>query len=177
MSSVCKPSSAAFSPRLAALLLGGVLVCGQALAAVEVSPMSPSSSDNLTVTHYEGNDVHSLRSSGYAVSDLKKMHDTLEKLERSNSEQAREIEALKRSSSSSSSSSSSEVSDLKRTLKAQDNDISSLRKQVEELKRSAGSSSSSSSSELSNLKREVSNQDRELQSLKRTLDELSRKVK
>lgn len=170
-------SCAVFSPRLAAVLLGSVLLSGQAMASVEVSTQSALSSDSLVVTHYEGRDVHTLRSSGYSVNDIRKMQEALETLQRSHKDQARQLEELKRNTGSKSSSSDSEVTALKRTVSDQQSDIASLRKQVEELKRSAGSSSSSSSSEVSSLKREVSDQNRELQSLKRSLEELNRKVK
>lgn len=162
-------------PCLPALMLGTLLVCGSAQADVEVSSMSASSHDNVAVTHLEPGGRYTLRSSGFDVDDLKKMQATLDGLQRSKDEQARQLADLKRNTSSSVS--SGELSDLKRTVKDQQGEIGNLRKQVEELKRSSGSSSSSSSSELSSLKRTVSDQDRELQNLKRSLDDLSRKVK
>ena len=137
--------------------------------------MSASSHDNVAVTHLEPGGRYTLRSSGFDVDDLKKMQATLDGLQRSRDEQARQLADLKRNTSASVS--SSELSDLKRTVKDQQGEIGNLRKQVEELKRTSGSSSSSSSSELSSLKRTVSDQDRELQNLKRSLDDLSRKVK
>ncbi|MDD2054723.1 hypothetical protein NPS46_19415 [Pseudomonas putida] len=160
-------------PCLPALMLGTMLVCGSALADIEVSNMSASSYDNVAVTHLEPGGRYTLRSSGFDVDDLKKMQATLDGLQRSKDEQARQLADLKRNTSSSVS--SGELSDLKRTVKDQQGEIGNLRKQVEELKRSSGSSSSSS--ELSSLKRTVSDQDRELQNLKRSLDDLSRKVK
>lgn len=170
-------SRAVSTPGLSMLLLGALLVCGPALADIEVSNMSANYNDNIAVTHLEPGGRHSLRSSGFNVDDLKKMQATLEGLQRSKEEQARQLTELKRTSSSSSGANSGELSDLKRTVKDQQGEIANLRKQLEELKRNSGSSSNSSSSELSSLKRTVSDQDRELQNLKRSLDDLSRKVK
>lgn len=165
------------TPRLSLLMLGTLLVCGPALADIEVSSMSANSHDNVAVTHLEPGGRYTLRSSGFDVDDLKKMQATLDGLQRSKDEQARQLADLKRNTSSSAGASSGELSDLKRTVKDQQGEIGNLRKQVEELKRAGGSSSNSSSSELSSLKRTVSDQDRELQNLKRSLDDLSRKVK
>ena len=106
----------------------------------------------------------------FEPSDIKKMQDAL-------SDQARQIEELKRSNGTNSSSGSKEMDELKRTFKEQERDLDNQRKQIEELKRSSGSSSSSSNSEISNLKRDISEQDRTIDQLKRTVEELSRKVK
>lgn len=169
--------SALCPSRLSALLLGTVLLSGQALAAVEVSSMSANPYDSIPATHSETGNHYSLRSSGFSVDDLKKMQATLQGLQRSKDEQAREIAELKRNTGSSSGANAGEVADLKRTLKDQQSEIGNLRKQLEELKRGTGSGANSSASELSSLKRSVSDQDRELQNLKRSVDDLSRKIK
>lgn len=111
-----------------------------------------------------------LTPSDFEPSDIKKLQDTL-------SDQARQIEELKRSSGTSSSSSNKDIDELKRTVKEQERQLDNQSKQIEDLKRSSGSSSSSSSSEISNLKRDISEQDRTIDQLKRTVEELSRKVK
>jgi predicted RNase H-like nuclease (RuvC/YqgF family) len=168
MRSFSKLSSALSATAMTALL-SALALPGTALANVERGSGYASSDDKITVLHNEyGKEV--LVKSEIDVGDLKKMQDTL-------SDQARQIEELKRNSGSSSSSSSKEIDELKRTIKEQERDLDNLGKQVEELKRNSGSSSSSNNSEISNLKREVSDQDRAMDQLKRTVEELSRKVK
>lgn len=167
--------SAVCMPRVSALLLGGLLLSGQVLADVEVSAMSANPYDNLAVTHAEGGNHYSLRSSGLSIDDLKKMQVALQNLQRSHDEQARQLTEFKRNNGSGSGSNANEMADLKRTVKEQQSEMGTLRKQLEELKR--GGSSSSSAGELSSLKREVSDQSRELQNLKRSVDDLSRKIK
>jgi chromosome segregation ATPase len=161
--------SSALTATTIATLLGIVALPGTALAGIEFSSSSSSSSGKVTAIQNEyGKDV--LVKTDVEVSDLKAMQTTLDN-------QARQIEELKRSSGSSSSSSSKEIDDLKRIVNEQERDLDNLRKQVEELKRNSGSSSSSSNSEISNLKREVSDQDRTIDQLKRAVEDLSRKVK
>ncbi|MEX0166867.1 hypothetical protein MRBLPD1_005432 [Pseudomonas brassicacearum] len=168
----------------ATLLLGSLTLTGVAQAAVEVSSDGPSSDDAIPALRYDRFDKYVLVKTNVSVSALENLPKTvknnaeeLESQKRVLSEQARQIEELKRNSGSSSTSSSKEIDELKRTIKEQERDLNDLGKQVEELKRNSGSSSSSSNSEISSLKRELSDQDREMDQLKRTVEDLSRKVK
>ncbi|KJZ65496.1 hypothetical protein [Pseudomonas fluorescens] len=183
MRNFSKRPSTLFATGMAALLLGSLALPNTAQAGLEYKSDSASSSDKFLVYHnYYGTDVM-VRSdvSIEAVEQLQRIVKTstadLEVLKKTVSEQARLIEELKRHNGSSSSANASEVTDLKRTVSEQENDLKRLASQVEDLKRSAGSSSSSSSSDLSSLKREVSDQDNQLDQLKRTVEDLSRKVK
>ncbi|AMZ72675.1 MULTISPECIES: hypothetical protein [Pseudomonas] len=168
----------------ATLLLGSLTLTDVAQAAVEVSSDGPSYHDFIPALHYDQSDKYKLVKTDVSASVLESLPksvknntDELENQKRTLSEQAGQIEELKRNSGSSSSSSSKEIDELKRTIKEQERDLNDLGKQVEELKRNSGSSSSSSNSEISSLKRELSDQDREMDQLKRTVEELSRKVK
>nr|BFE91525.1 hypothetical protein GCM10020185_20610 [Pseudomonas brassicacearum subsp. brassicacearum] len=169
----------------ATLLLGSLTLVDAAQAAVEVSSDGPSSDDAIPALRYDRFDKYVLVKTNVSVSALEKPAkktvknnaEELENQKRVLSEQARQIEELKRNSGSSSTSSSKEIDELKRTIKEQERDLNDLGKQVEELKRNSGSSSSSSNSEISSLKRELSDQDREMDQLKRTVEDLSRKVK
>jgi len=168
----------------ATLLLGSLTLTDVTQAAVEVSSDGPSDNDAIPALHYDQFDKYKLVKTDVSASLLESLPktvksnaDELEIQKRTLSEQARQIEELKRNSGSSSTSSSKEIDELKRTIKEQERDLNDLGKQVEELKRNSGSSSSSSNSEISSLKRELSDQDREMDQLKRTVEELSRKVK
>ncbi|WP_420235247.1 hypothetical protein ACN079_14310 [Pseudomonas sp. ABY48] len=168
----------------ATLLLGSLTLAGAAQAAVEVASGGLSYTDVIPALRYDQFDKYVLVKTNVSASALEDLPKTvknntgeLENQKRTLSEQARQIEELKRNSGSSSTSSSREIDELKRTIKEQERDLNDLGKQVEELKRNSGSSSSSSNSEISSLKRELSDQDREMDQLKRTVEELSRKVK
>jgi len=150
-------------------LLGVLALPGTALASIELSNDSASSTDKLIVIHNEyGKAV--LVKTDLSIGELKQMEQMI-------NNQSRQIDALKSNSGSGSSSSSREVDELKNKVKEQERELDNLGRQVEELKRNNGSSSSSSNSEIANLKREISDQDREVDQLKRTVDDLSRKVK
>jgi cell division protein FtsL len=183
MSSLAKRSSALLATSTAVVLLGSLALSSTAQAGLEFSSDSSSSSDKfLTFHNLYGKDVMtrsdiSIDMVTQLQSNAKTNTADIENLEKTVKEQTRLIEELKKNAGSSSSSSASEVSDLKRTVSAQNSELKRLASQVEDLKRSAGSSSSSSSSDLSSLKREVSDQDKQLDQLKRTVDDLSRKVK
>jgi uncharacterized protein YukE len=183
MRTFSKLPSTLFATGMAALLLGNLALPNAAQASVELTTDRPSYSDKLTAIHSSfGEQV--LVKTDLSIDTMEKLQSTvktnateIDELKKTVREQARLIEELKRNNGSSSTSSSNELSNLKRTVNQQENDLKNLGKQVDDLKRNAGSSSSSSSSELSSLKREVSDQDRALDQLKRTVDELSRKVK
>ena len=182
MRSFSKLSSTRFAT--ATLLLGSLTLAGLAQAAVEVSSAGPSYDDAIPALQHDQFDKYKLVKTNVSASALENLPktvknntDELENQKRALSEQARQIEQLKRNSGSSSTSSSKEIDELKRTIKEQERDLNDLGKQVEDLKRNSGSSSSSNNSEISSLKRELSDQDREMDQLKRTVEELSRKVK
>lgn len=177
-----KLPSTLFATGMAALLLANLLPAA-AQAGIELSTDNPSYSDKLTAIHSSFGEQVLVRTD-FSIDTMEKLQSTVKtnateinELKKTIREQAQLIEELKRNSGSNSTSSSNELSNLKRTVNQQENDLKNLGKQVEDLKRNAGSSSSSSSSELSSLKREVSDQDRALDQLKRTVEDLSRKVK
>lgn len=167
MRSFSKVSSVVSASAWAALLVAVALP--QSAMAIEWSNSSPSKDDRISVIHTEfGKNV--VVQGDISIDELKKMRDTL-------SDQAREIEELKRNSGSSASSSGKEIDELKNKVKDQERKLDTLGPQMEDLKRNSGSSSSSNNSEISNLKQKISDQDRAMDQLKRTVEDLSRKVK
>ncbi|POA20817.1 hypothetical protein C1886_07500 [Pseudomonas sp. FW300-N1A1] len=171
-------------PKLSsALLLGTLTLASTTHAAIEVSSGPASYDDKIPAIH-SSFDKDTLVRSNVSITDLENLQktvkanvDELETQKRTISDQARQIEELKRSNGSSSSASNSDIADLKRTVKEQERDLDTLARQVEDLKRNSGSSANSNNSEISNLKQQVNDQDRTIDQLKRIVEELSQKVK
>lgn len=150
-----------------------------------MGPFSAVYNDDILAGASEAGRTYTVRSSGFTVNDLQQMQkklddnnkalNELQSLKQTVSEQARQIEALKRDTGSAHNTGASELSRLTRTTQDQQKALDKLAQQVEDLKRSAGSNSSAN--DLAALKREVSDQNREMDGLKRNVEDLSRKVK
>ncbi|WP_231655123.1 hypothetical protein [Pseudomonas californiensis] len=129
-------SSLQFSFQLAALL-AGAMTLSQAQAA-EVSTYAADGQDKLATTHYETNNVYSVRSSNVSLADLQQLlNDSkrnaaeLASLKETVNAQARLIDELKRSSGSTAN--SSDLSDIKRDISDTKNDVNWLKSTVNSL--------------------------------------------